>query len=749
MAERDGEVVVNIGTKTGASKETQNASQVNTEEGSSRQVHQGSQGKLRTESIRRSTDHELLRAGSNASFSRNSWKPPLSRTKSRLIDPPEEHLQKSERVVNSGRLLEKDGDNETFDGDDLEDIPAEYKKTKFSVLTFLQWVSLVLILAALGCSLWIPILKRQKLWDLPSWKWEIMVLALNCGRLVSGWGIRLVVIFIESNFLLQKRVLYFVYGLRRAVQNCLWLGLVLLVWHCIFDQKVQEKTESKILPYVTKILVCFLVGTLIWLLKTLLVKVLALSFHVNNFFERIQEALFKQYVIETLSGPSIYQMKDHSRAAAEGQEFQKAEAAMSSDLRATLLPRNDRGLLQNCPSVGRSSSRFSRPVSEKQEENIRIDLLDKLNQKNISAWNMRRMINIVRNGSLTTLDERILNSATDDESSLQIKTECQAKEAAKKIFTTAAKQGSNFIYLDDLMKFTSKDEAIRTMHLFGAASENEGISKSVLNEWVVNAFRERRALALSLNDTKTAVDELHNMLNILVAVIIVIISLLILGIPIMHFLVLISSQLLLVVFIFGNTCKTTFEAIIFLFVVHPFDVGDRCEVDGVQMIVEEMNILTTVFLRYDNQKIIYPNSVLSTKPIANFYRSPDMGDSIDFFVHISTPMDKIASMKDRIRRYIESRSDHWHPAPMLIMREVEDLNKLKLSVGVTHRMNHQDIGERWARRALLVEEIIKIFKECDFEYRMLPLDINVRSMPNFKGTTSSVADSSMHMSLHK
>jgi len=69
------------------------------------------------------------------------------------------------------------------------------------------------------------------------------------------------------------------------------------------------------------------------------------------------------------------------------------------------------------------------------------------------------------------------------------------------------------------------------------------------------------------------------------------------------------------------------------------------------MIVEEMNILTTVFLRFDNQKITYPNSVLSTKPISNYYRSPDMGDAIDFAIHISTPMEKIATMKERITRY--------------------------------------------------------------------------------------------------
>lgn len=70
------------------------------------------------------------------------------------------------------------------------------------------------------------------------------------------------------------------------------------------------------------------------------------------------------------------------------------------------------------------------------------------------------------------------------------------------------------------------------------------------------------------------------------------------------------------------------------------------------MVVEEMNILTTVFLRYDNQKIIYPNSVLATKPISNYYRSPDMGDAIDFCIHISTPMEKIAVMKEKITRYI-------------------------------------------------------------------------------------------------
>lgn len=66
---------------------------------------------------------------------------------------------------------------------------------------------------------------------------------------------------------------------------------------------------------------------------------------------------------------------------------------------------------------------------------------------------------------------------------------------------------------------------------------------------------------------------------------------------------------------------------------------------------------------------------------------------------------------------------------MIVLRDVEDMNRLKISIWLAHRMNFQDMGERWKRRALLVEEMIKIFKDLDIEYRMLPLDVNVRNIP--------------------
>lgn len=62
-----------------------------------------------------------------------------------------------------------------------------------------------------------------------------------------------------------------------------------------------------------------------------------------------------------------------------------------------------------------------------------------------------------------------------------------------------------------------------------------------------------------------------------------------------------------------------------------------------------MNILTTVFLRYDKEKIFYPNSVLATKPISNYYRSPDMGDSVEFSIDVMTPVDSIGCFKEEIK----------------------------------------------------------------------------------------------------
>jgi mechanosensitive ion channel protein 4/5/6/7/8/9/10 len=105
----------------------------------------------------------------------------------------------------------------------------------------------------------------------------------------------------------------------------------------------------------------------------------------------------------------------------------------------------------------------------------------------------------------------------------------------------------------------------------------------ILFNYQVKAYLDRKSLAHSLNDTKTAVMQLHNLVSVIVIIISIIVTLLLMGIATTKVLVVVSSQLLVVVFIFGNACKTVFEALIFVFIMHPFDVGDRCVIDGTQV----------------------------------------------------------------------------------------------------------------------------------------------------------------------
>lgn len=169
--------------------------------------------------------------------------------------------------------------------------------------------------------------------------------------------------------------------------------------------------------------------------------------------------------------------------------------------------------------------------------------------------------------------------------------------------------------------------------------------------------------------------------------------------------------------------------------MHPFDVGDRCVIDGVQMVVEEMNILTTVFLRYDNEKIFYPNTVLATKPISNFYRSPEMSDSVEFAVDISTSIETIGALKARIKTYLESKPQHWRPGHSVQVKEIENVNKMRMALYVNHTINFQNSGDRGNRRSDLVFELKKCFEDLGIKYHLLPQQVHL----SYVGTTASVA----------
>ncbi|CAM8970201.1 unnamed protein product [Rhodiola kirilowii] len=565
---------------------------------------------------------------------------------------------------------------------------------RVKALVLVECTAFVFLMGCLIASLTIHQAQHLKIWSLEVWKWSVLVLVIFCGMLCTRWFMHILVFLIEQNFLLKKKVLYFVHGLKKSVQVFIWLALVLLTWVLLFKHGV-ERSEfaTKVLNSITWSMVTLLIGSFLWFLKTLLLKLLASSFNVNTFFDRIQESVFHQYVLQTLSGPPLLEMAEK---------------------------------VGRIPSTGQLSFTSGKKGKDKKTKKELIDMgkLHQMKKEKVSAWTMKVLVDVISTSGLSTISNTLdsFDDAAAEREDKEITDEMEAIAAAYHIFRNVAPYNSKYIDEEDLMRFMIKEEVDLVFPLFEGA-ETGRIDRKALTNWVVKVYQGRKALAHALNDTKTAVKQLNKLVTGILYIVVFIIWLLLMEIATTKVLVLLSSQLVVAAFMFGNTCKTIFESIIFVFVMHPFDVGDRCVIDGVQMIVEEMNILTTVFLRYDNEKIFYPNSVLSTKPISNFFRSPDMGDNTEFNIDFKTPLDKFNAMKEKIKKYLERNPQHWHPNFNLVVKEIENVNKIKVALYFNHTMNFQEYGEKVKRKTELILELKKIFEELGIKYDLLHQEV--------------------------
>ncbi|XP_010536156.1 PREDICTED: mechanosensitive ion channel protein 10-like [Tarenaya hassleriana] len=592
----------------------------------------------------------------------------------------------------AAEIEEKDIDEEIYKKVKLN----KEKRGRVSTLALIEMFVFVSMAGMLVASLTADMLKKKSVWGLEVWKWCVLAMVTFCGMLVTNWFMHFVVFLIEKNFLLRRKVLYFVHGLKKSVQVFIWLSLVLLTWVLLFNTGVKRSRKAtKVLNIISWTLVSILIGAFLWLVKTLLLKILASNFNVNNFFDRIQESIFHQYVLQTLSGPPLIE-----EAERVGRE----------------------------PSTGRLSfTSVKKGTKVKEKKVIDMGKFHKIKQEKVSAWTMRILVEAVRTSGLSTISNTLDETTYADgqeHSDKEITSEMEAVAAAYDVFKNVAKPGHDYIDEDDLMRFMIKEEVDLIFPLFEGA-ETGKIVRRALTEWVVKVYTSRKALAHSITDTKTAVKQLNKLVSVVLVIVTVVILLLLLEVATTKVLVFFSTQIVALAFMIGSTCKNLFESMVFVFVMHPFDVGDRCVVDGIPLMVEEMNLLTTVFLKLDNEKVFYPNAVLATKPISNYYRSPEMGDTVEFSIAFSTPVEKIARLKEKIAQYLEQNPQHWQPNHTVVVKEIENVNKLKMALYSNHTITFQEYRERNIRRTELVIAIKKMFEDLHIDYSLLPQEVHL------------------------
>ncbi|KAI3904381.1 hypothetical protein MKW98_014561 [Papaver atlanticum] len=615
----------------------------------------------------------------------------FTRTKSRFAETSYPLLTRSP-IIHKISASDDEEEEEAWNIEHEEDRKKYIKKKKkVGCITIIEWVLTFVITTGFMCCLTVDSFKNQTKWGLEIWKWCLLVMVVISGRMFSGWVVRIIVFFVERNYMLREKVLYFVYGPRKSFQNCIWLGFILLSWSLLVSPDVQKNTE--IFKKVFRALIGVLVGAIIWLTKIVFVKVLASSFHVATFFDRMKESVFHHYILDSLSGPEIDQTLP--------------------DKQKIFKPSRSFGTQKDEEKVSKTGG----------PKKIDIERLR----------NIPRLVNYVMYSGLSTISRTLDNCGSS-----KITSESEARITAQRVFKHVAQPDAKYILEEDLLRFLRREDIDTILPFFECtAGETVLVKKSAFRNWVVQAYTERKALTHSLNDTKTAVQQLHKLASAVVSMLIVVVFVLVMGLATSKVILVITSQLLLVGFMFQNTCKTIFEAIIFVFVMHPFDVGDRCKIDGIMMTVEEMNIFTTVFLKNDKEKVYYPNSVLSTKAISNFYRSPDMLDYVDFAMDSSTSMDTVTLLKEDIKKYIDGKPKYWAPKHALYVKQISTLDKLDMCLLVTHTMNYQNYLERQLRRTELIYELKKIFETLQIKYRLLPQQVHLTQFSTVHGGSTS------------
>ncbi|KNA14874.1 hypothetical protein SOVF_103450 [Spinacia oleracea] len=210
--------------------------------------------------------------------------------------------------------------------------------------------------------------------------------------------------------------------------------------------------------------------------------------------------------------------------------------------------------------------------------------MEKLNELNMetpgSIWSLKRLMKHIRSSGLSPLSKNVYEFGTAE---AEITSEWQARSTAKRIFKNVAKCGAKYIEEEDLSRFLKRNEIHEIFPLFEGALETGRITRSSFRNWVVRTYFERKALAHSLNDTKSAVKQLHKIASAIVSVIIFVVFLLLMGLASTKVVAFVITQMIVLGVIFNNSCKIIFDCIMFVFVMHPFDIGDRCKVDGVQV----------------------------------------------------------------------------------------------------------------------------------------------------------------------
>ncbi|WPH01877.1 putative mscs family protein c2c4.17c [Acrodontium crateriforme] len=289
---------------------------------------------------------------------------------------------------------------------------------------------------------------------------------------------------------------------------------------------------------------------------------------------------------------------------------------------------------------------------------------------------------------------------------------------ARRIWMSLVLEGREALFRDDIIDVLGPNRSEEAEEAF-AALDGDGNGDISLEEMIlaVTAFSaERKSIANSMHDVDQAINVLDRLLMTVVAVAIVFIFIAFLNANFVTTLATTGTALLSLSFVFSVTCQEVLGSCVFLFVKHPYDIGDRVDIGENQFVVEHISLLFSVFRRVTGTGVgrltQVPNIVLNTLWIENVTRSKAMTEQLKIDVSFDTSFEDIQILKNELQKFVidKDNSRDFQPEVEVAILGTSDQSKLSLQVEIKHKSNWSNESIRQARRSKFMCALVSALK---------------------------------------
>ncbi|MBW0462151.1 hypothetical protein O181_001866 [Austropuccinia psidii MF-1] len=261
--------------------------------------------------------------------------------------------------------------------------------------------------------------------------------------------------------------------------------------------------------------------------------------------------------------------------------------------------------------------------------------------------------------------------------------------------------------------FGGNEEDARQCFSIFDKDENGDCSLEEIELACTELHHDRLALAASMRDLDSAVGKLDSILMFIWYIISILIIISLLDVSFQTMVASAGTLILGLSWLIGSTAQEILSSLIFLFVKHPYDVSDRVDVDGVSYVVQEIQLLYTVFRQTDGKIAQLPHSVLNTKRVVNIKRSGPISEPFTWDVAFDTTFQKIEELRKKMMEFVQTERRDFLKGFDITIEDFEGQEKLTLKAKINYKSNWQNGSLKAQRRNKWICALKQVMAELE------------------------------------